>query len=228
MPVEAGDATAQRVATERSLDDGVATDEAGEHDGRRLRRERNRDAVVDAMLALHRAGNLDPSSAEIAEQAGLSPRSVFRYFDDLEDLARAAISRQQQRALPLVQLTVDRQAPLAERVATVVEQRLALFDEIGATAAVARLRAPFQPVIAEELQQGRAFLRTQIRRVFAPELGVLPAARAGALLAAADVLLSYESYALLRHDQGLSRPKAAAAMVEGLTALFAHGTGEGA
>lgn len=43
-------------------------------DGRHLRRDRNRDAVVDALLALYGEGNLDPSSAEIAERARLSPR----------------------------------------------------------------------------------------------------------------------------------------------------------
>ena len=47
-------------------------------DGRRVRRDRNRDAVVDALLTLYGEGNLEPGSAEIAERAGLSPRSLFR------------------------------------------------------------------------------------------------------------------------------------------------------
>ena len=61
-------------------------------DGRHARRDRNRVAVVDAMLELFAAGNLAPSSDEIAEKAGLSPRSLFRYFDDLDDLVRVALS----------------------------------------------------------------------------------------------------------------------------------------
>ena len=40
------------------------TSEAG--DGRRARRDRNRDAVVDALLELYHEGRLDPSSDEIA------------------------------------------------------------------------------------------------------------------------------------------------------------------
>ena len=40
------------------------------------------------------------------------------------------------------------------------------------------------------------------------------------MLAAADVLCSFESWQLLRFDQSLSRPKAAAALVESLSALF--------
>ena len=67
--------------------DGTASDgTAG--DGRRLRRDRNRTAVVDALLDLYGESNLRPSTAEIAERAGLSHRSLFRYFDDFEDLCR--------------------------------------------------------------------------------------------------------------------------------------------
>ena len=70
-------------------------------DGRTLRRERNRAAMVDAMLELYREGNLAPSSDAIAERAGLSPRSLFRYFEDIDDLVHAAITRQQQRIAPV-------------------------------------------------------------------------------------------------------------------------------
>ena len=52
-------------------------------DGRRARRDRNRVAVVDSLLALYAEGDLNPSTDAIALRAGLSPRSLFRYFDDL-------------------------------------------------------------------------------------------------------------------------------------------------
>ena len=53
-----------------------------ETDGRRLRRALNREAVVDALLSLYDEGNLRPGTDRIAERAGISPRSLFRYFDD--------------------------------------------------------------------------------------------------------------------------------------------------
>ena len=55
---------AETVATDRGgapADPGV--------DGRTARRDRNRAAVVDALLELYRDGNLRPSSLEIAELA---------------------------------------------------------------------------------------------------------------------------------------------------------------
>jgi AcrR family transcriptional regulator len=51
-------------------------------DGRRLRRHHNREAVIDALPGLFDNGIYRPSAAEIAERAGLSPRSLFRYVDD--------------------------------------------------------------------------------------------------------------------------------------------------
>ena len=70
-------------------------------DGRARRRERNREAVVAALLELYREGRLQPSADEVAERAGVSVRSVFRYLDDTEAMVRAGSTRQQQHLAPL-------------------------------------------------------------------------------------------------------------------------------
>jgi AcrR family transcriptional regulator len=202
------------MATEATM---AATTEA--EDGRHARRQRNRDAVVDALLELYREGNLQPSSDEVAERAGLSARSLFRYFDDVDDLARAAITRQREQVRHLATLTITPDAPAADRIRELVAQRVRLFEAIGPVARVSRLRAPFRPVILGQLTQARAFLRRQVEQVMAPELAAL-SSRAPQVLAAADVLCSFESYELLRHDQGLSKPKTASVLTDALTVLF--------
>ena len=68
---------------------GRATGVDAEVDGRRLRRDQNREAVLDALVALFHEGIYQPSTNDIAERAGISPRSVFRYFEDVDDLNRA-------------------------------------------------------------------------------------------------------------------------------------------
>src|SRR5271165_1494930 len=115
-----------------------------ETDGRRLRRALNREAVVDALLDLYSEGNLRPSTDEIAERAGISPRSLFRYFEDADDLAGEAVTRQFGRAMPLLPLCVEADAPFDARVAALADQRLRLFSVVGQAAHVSRLRAPFQ------------------------------------------------------------------------------------
>jgi AcrR family transcriptional regulator len=206
----------ETVATDR----GGAPADAG-IDGRTARRDRNRTAVVDALLELYRDGNLRPSSLEIAERAGLSPRSLFRYFEDVDDLTRAAIDVLERRAWPLLPVDAEPGDALDGRIAALAAQRTRLFETVAPAATVSRLQAPFQPLLAAELKRTRAFLRQQVRDLFADELAAMPSVRASSVLSALDVLCTFEAHQLLRVDQGLSVAKARAALVEALTALLA-------
>jgi len=189
-------------------------------DGRQLRRQRNREAVVDALLDLYTDGNLRPSTEEIAARSGLSPRSLFRYFDDVDDLTRTAISRIEARAIPLVPIDVGPDRALGVRIKALVEQRFRLFGAVGNAAAVSRLRAPFQPILAERLRENRALLRAQIGALFAPELSGRPKAAATQALAALDVLCSFEAHQLFLSDQLLTVGQAKAAMTSAVTAVL--------
>ncbi|MEI8239736.1 MAG: TetR/AcrR family transcriptional regulator [Actinomycetota bacterium] len=193
---------------------------AAETDGRRLRRDRNRDAVVDALLTLYDEGNLEPSSDQIAARSGVSARSLFRYFDDVDDLCQAAIQRQQQRVRHLVTINVERNASVQERVEALVHQRTSLFEAIGPVATVSRLRAPFQAVVADRLTRTRHSLRDQLGELFAEELSALPTPVAASRLAAADVVSSFEAWRLLRDDQRLSRSAASAVMADAVLTLI--------
>jgi TetR/AcrR family transcriptional regulator, regulator of autoinduction and epiphytic fitness len=196
-----------------------AADLAAEADGRRQRREQNREAVIDALLALFREGVYQPGSAEIAARAGLSPRSLFRYFDDVDDLHRAAAARQVRLALPLLTLTVRPADPTPAKIDGVVRARVRLFEQIAPAARALRVSAYRHDPLAVELARNRSFLRAQLREVFGPEL-----AAAGELaLPAIDVLCSFESYELLRRDQGLSRARLVATLAAALGALLTGG-----
>jgi AcrR family transcriptional regulator len=184
-------------------------------DGRRLRREQNRTAVLDALVELFEEGNYQPRSNEIAERAGLSPRSLFRYFDDVDDLNRAAIQQQLERATPLLDPGVDAHAPTPAKIAAVVEARARLFEATAPAARSARVCAHRHPAIAAQVHDARGYLRRQLRRLFAIELDG-DADRHNAV----DVLCSFESWELLRHEHGLSRPKAIATLTNALTALL--------
>jgi TetR/AcrR family transcriptional regulator, regulator of autoinduction and epiphytic fitness len=188
-------------------------------DGRTQRRQRNRDAVVEALLAMVAEGELAPGTDEIAARAGLSSRSLFRYFDDADDLCRAAIARQHERVGALLDAPVDTAGSCDERAVAVVEQRVRLFDAMGEVGRLARLRAPFQPLIADELTAARRVLRRRLAAAMAPELDALGTGAERAL-DAADVLCSFEAYRLLRDDLGRSRRVAVAVMASGVAALL--------
>jgi AcrR family transcriptional regulator len=192
-------------------------------DGRQLRRQRNRESVVDALLELYRGGNLRPSTEEIAARSGLSPRSLFRYFDDADDLTRTAILRIERQAADLFPIDVEPSAELDTRARALVDQRFTLFDTVGSAAAVSRLRSPFQPILADRLKRNRSLLRSQIESLFAPELTLMERREAGVAVAAADVLTSFESHQLLLRDQQLSAELAKETMSSALVALLGTG-----
>ena len=192
------------------------TQEFPDLDGRRLRREQNREAVIDAMLALFREGVYQPSTAEVAAKAGLSVRSLFRYFDDVNDLHRAALDRELALALRLVDPRVGGAEPTPTKIAAVVRARCELFEVIGPAARALRAAANRRPMLAGQLGRNRAFLRQQLGEIFAPEL-----AASAALLPALEVLCSFEAYELLRHDQGLSRKRTEEALRTAVGVLLA-------
>ena len=187
-----------------------------EVDGRRLRREQNREAVIDALVELFREGRFLSTTAQIAERAGLSSRSLFRYFDDVDDLNRTAIERMQGNARPLLELAVDADGPTAAKIDAIVDARLRLFERINPGARAARILSAKHRVVADQLTEGRSFLRHQVERLFAPELASSPT-----LLHAVDVLLSFETHELLRVDQGLSKAKTRTALADALATLLA-------
>ncbi len=189
---------------------------AAEVDGRRLRRQQNREAVLEALASMFSEGDYTPSSADIAERAGLSPRSLFRYFDDVDDLNRAAIERQQATALPLVDPGVGPLEPTADKIRAVAEARVRLFEAIAPSARAARVAAHRHPLVRAQISRSRSYLRRQLRRLFAPELEAVD----GDVLPALDALCSFETYDLLRVDQGLSRIGTVAALRGALTALL--------
>jgi AcrR family transcriptional regulator len=193
---------------------------AQEVDGRRRRREQNREAVLDALVALFGEGTYQPTADEVAERAGISARSLFRYFDDADDLSRAAIERELGTAAPLLALDVDPTLPTGDKVIAVVEARGRLYDAVAATARVARLSAHRNPVVADQLARRRSLFRSQVAAAFAPELDALAPTRPHTL-ATVDVLCSFETFELLRQAQGLSRRATRAALVDSLLALLA-------
>lgn len=177
-------------------------------DGRRLRAARSRDAVVDALLALYDEGHLRPGAALIAERAGVSQRSVFRHFEDLEAVVEVAVEHQWARIRDLFEPPSDT-GSLDTRIRRLVEQRLRIYDAAGPTLRAGRLVAPESAALAAVLGYRRALLREQVERQFAPELDALARARRSLTVDALEVVTGLEQVEALRIDRGMSTRRAA-------------------
>ena len=189
-------------------------------DGRTLRRSRNRDAVIASLLDLIREGKLNPGAAEIAERAGVSHRSVFRYFDDLNDLVRTAIRQDFLAAEPLIEIPNIGEGTLEERAANLVEARLALYEYVRGTALVARMRAGSMPDIDAELVTVNMFYREQLRQQFEEELDAWSQNETESIVDACLVLTSFDSFDLHRQMLGHDVDDIRASWTTSLVALL--------
>lgn len=118
----------QRLTGLGSADHQDETVAAPATDGRLLRSERTKQAIVDALLDLIRDGTLRPSSAQIAEKAGVTQRTLFNQFGDMETLFEAVTKRQTARVAHL--LPTASEGSLEERAEHFAVQLSLLLEEV--------------------------------------------------------------------------------------------------
>lgn len=189
-------------------------------DGRRARGARNRDAVVAAMLELLREGVDRPGAHEIAARSGVSVRSVFRHFDDLESLYEVAVEQVVASSAALYEPPAPK--PTTEgRVRALVDQRARLFEEINPTRVAAEQLRRRSPTIAAHLARAHDFLRDQIGSYLAEDLAGGSAAERRRTVDALDVALSWPSWHQLRFEQGASVARSSATLRRTVEALLA-------
>jgi TetR/AcrR family transcriptional regulator, regulator of autoinduction and epiphytic fitness len=189
-------------------------------DGRTARARRTREAIVDAALALLDAGNLRPSAEDVAERAGVSPRSIFQHFGDREALNRAVAMRQTERVSRLVEHLPDT-GPFDARLDAFVDQRARVLEFITPVRRSALLNEPFSTHSRDGIQAFRAFKRAEAERVFAIELHACPAAERDELRSALGAATDWSTWEALRSHQELSVDDARAVMRRTIVALLA-------
>ena len=189
-------------------------------DGRSARSARTRDAVVDALLALLDDGDLRPTARRVADRAGVSLRSVYVRFEDLDALYVEAAQRQWERLSALVEpLPAD--APLTERISSFVAQRCRILETAAPVRRAAELQEPFNAALGVSLTWARGFARDQVARTFQPELAQRRGAARTRLLDALDVATGSTTWEVLRRHRDLAPVAARRVVIDMVTALTA-------
>lgn len=190
-------------------------------DGRRARRHRSRDLVVDALLDLLNEGVVRPTAQQVAERSGVSLRSIFRIFDDVETLHATAATRQLSRVRHLF-VDVAAVGSPAERVDAMLEINARLYESVAPIRRAALRAAPESPPLQEQLRRVRGWLRAEIDRVFAAELAP---EGGGDVASALEVLMSFEAWDQLRIAQERSVEDASAIVRQAALTLLQAATG---
>ncbi len=189
-------------------------------DGRTARSARTREAVVTAVLELVRAGNPRPTAKEIAGRAGISLRSVYVHFDDLDDLFAAAGARQADEVAHLL-YAVDAALPQDERIAEVAQQRAAIWEALAPVRRAALSWASSSPTLRNGNLRMADRAVKDIARVFAVELEGLDQDRRTMLTDALHVAASSGAWEVLRTERRLSVDDASAVVAESMRAVLA-------
>ena len=100
-----------------------------EQDGRRLRSLTSQNIIVDAMMTLIQRGILEPTTQQVADEAGIGIRTVFRQVQDKENL----FSKMDEKVRADLQEILDRaahpQGNLEERIEGLIELEAEIFEK---------------------------------------------------------------------------------------------------
>jgi TetR/AcrR family transcriptional regulator, regulator of autoinduction and epiphytic fitness len=192
-----------------------------QRDGRTVRAERTRQALVDSLLGLLDEGQPTPTAAAIAARAGVSERSVFQHFPDREALFEAVAREQYDRVVPTLR-PIDSSLPLGVRIDQFTQQRGRLYELIGGVRRAGLLIEHESSSVAGWLATARKAKAAEVERVFRRELDAIPADEREPVRAALITLCSWAAWDSWRTHQRLSVARSRSAMAAGIAALLAQ------
>lgn len=193
--------------------------EATKIDGRRARGLRTREAIVTALMDLIATGDVAPTAQRVADRAGVSVRSVYQHFTDVEGLYADASARTYDWALSMSR-DVDPQWDRKRRIEEFVASRSAVLEALTPFNRASRLIEPQSDAVRRNRQVLQRQSRDRIALAFAPELSKLEGSARANLLNILDVLASWAAWDHLR-SAGLSARTARQVMQSAITAQLA-------
>jgi len=140
----------------------------------------------------------------VAEVAGVGLRSVFRHFKDMDALYREMTEAIEVQVLPIL-LRPPEGSTWQQRLFNLADRRAQIFETIMPFRISANVRRFDSPYLMEDY---RRLLRLEAETLSAhlPETVLADSASARGL----NVILSFNTWRLLRHDQGLPAEEAKA------------------
>jgi TetR/AcrR family transcriptional regulator of autoinduction and epiphytic fitness len=207
-------------AAERPGRPGPPAGESKPADGRTARSHRSRRAIVDAMRALHAEGDVRPTAPRIAQRAGVSLRTVWQQFADMETLLVEANRRDDEILRSLVK-RIDPDQPRTVRVTLFVSQRARVLEQMSPSWRAARIHQPLSGELRRNKARTLANAKAEMARIFAPELNELAEPQRQQLLDGLHAISVWSFWESLRTELGLGPAQAEELLRFNFTALLA-------
>ena len=97
-------------------------------DGRVVRREKSRQRIIDVMIQIIIEGKVEPTAEQVGKLSGVTRRTVFRHFDDMESLY-LEIMRTIHAQVDGIQVTYDPDQNWREKLQQLILRRTSRFEK---------------------------------------------------------------------------------------------------
>lgn len=199
----------------------TSTDIAEEQtDGRRARRERNIALAVHTARTMFAEENLVPTIEQVAKRSGLSLRSLYRYFADVDELLRVAIDLAMSEGRNLARIDGLAEGPFDVRIERFVSSRVRLYETLGSNYRATVHHASHLPPLRDALERTRSDFRRQLEAQFEPELRRFDEPQRFLTTAACDAMCQFDSIDLLRRSRRLTVAETETTLALVLTAML--------
>jgi AcrR family transcriptional regulator len=185
-------------------------------DGRRLRSERSRLAIIEAALSLQDDGVLLPTAQQISDRAGVGIRSFFRHFEDMESLFACGDDHIRDSYEALF-LGGDRSGSLEERIDRVAIRYADAYEKLTNKHEATRAQLWRYEILRKNYARNQRGLRKDLEK-WLPELKQTHRLDREAIHAIA----SFDMWHRLRYHQGLSKQTAINVIVNLLTSQLSQ------
>lgn len=182
-------------------------------DGRRERSATSRRRILAALVELLENGEPSPTAESIAAKAGVSLRTVFRHFEEMENLH-----------LEIATMVFAKIRPILEQPLERTEWPAVLFESVSRRAELFEAIAPYKTAMDVHRHRSRLVADkhrrvAELSRDFAAAHMPEQVKRDPQLVELLNLILSIETWQRLREQQGLSAAEAEAAVKRAAAAI---------
>lgn len=189
--------------------------ETGTEDGRRLRSDRSRRRIIEAMFDLISEGHMSPSAADVAKRARVGLRTVFRHFEDMDSIYDEMAAELTEAVMPKI-MAPYKATSWRTQLMECIDRRAEVYETIFPMR-VCMMQRRFQSnFLKDQYERDTKLARSSLKSILPKQV---TANRE--LFGAIEAALDFSTWRQLRQDQNRSVDSAKASLRLTLNGLIA-------